>query len=101
MDSLISSTPYIHVNSTVGMVSHVTYPNLYSPGIYARIGVAAWSTQGTTGEETKMLRLARFHFIGCFIAPFSSRLGRADMGEDRPKEGEAGCPGGPDEDILF
>jgi len=49
-----------------------------------------------------MLRLARFHFVGCFIAPFSlSRLGRADMGDDRRKEGEAGCPGRPDEDILF
>ena len=29
VDSLISSTPYIHVNSTVGMVSHVTFIQTY------------------------------------------------------------------------
>ena len=29
VDSLISSTPYIHVNSTVRMVTHVTFIQTY------------------------------------------------------------------------
>ena len=98
VDSSISSTPYIHVNSTLGMVSHATFIQTYIVlEFLLALGLLQWSTQGATGEETKVLRLARFHFVGCFIAPFSIS-GKSWYGRRETQRGRAGCPGGPYKD---